>query len=310
MPPVSVLMPRCQPKQATLTFRAPRNRHLGMKRNIKGSWIREVSTWRKISLNTWATPDNPSVLGVLEIDVGELQRYLKERSEESGVKCTPTHAVTRALAMTLRRYPDVNVYVRGHRIWQRDDVDIFIQVAIPIDDDKGKADLSGAVIRRADTKRIEEIASELRDRAQKVRERSDGKMAKTRGLLQKLPNFATRWSLKVLGHLQYDLNLRIPNTPRDPFGSAMVTSVGMFGISQAFAPIVTFSRCPIVVLTGQIEDRPVAHDGEVVIRSMCNLSTTFDHRIFDGFQAGRLAKMVRRCLEQPELLDADPSDVD
>jgi pyruvate dehydrogenase E2 component (dihydrolipoamide acetyltransferase) len=281
-----------------------------MKRNIQGSWLRDISQWRKISLNTWSTPDNPSVHGLLEIDVSELQSFLEKRSEESGVKCTITHAVTRAVAMTLSRYPDVNVYVRGHSIWQRDDVDMFLQVAMPIDNESGKADLSGAVIRRADTKRVEEIAGELRDRAQAVRERRDGEMAQTRGMLHKLPNFVTRWSLKFLGHLQYDFNLRIPGTPRDPFGSAMITSVGMFGISYAFAPIVTFSRCPIVVLTGAVEDRAVPRDGEVVIRPMCNLATTFDHRIFDGFQAGRLAKMVRRCLENPELLDLEPREVD
>lgn len=277
-----------------------------MKRNIKGWWLRDISTWRKISLNTWSEPDNPSVLGLLDVDVSELERFLEKRSEESGVKCTMTHAVTRAVAMTLRRYPDVNVLVRGHRIWQREDVDIFLQVAMPIDDDAGKADLSGAVIRRADTKRVEEIAIELRERAKAVRERRDGKMAETRGLLQKLPNFATRWSLSALGFMQYALNVRVPNTPRDPFGSAMVTSVGMFGISHAFAPIVTFSRCPIVVLTGVVEERAVVRDGEIVIRPMCNLATTFDHRIFDGFQAGQMAKAVRSCLQQPELLDADP----
>jgi len=280
-----------------------------MKRNIKGSWIRDVSTWRKISLNTWSKPDNPSVLGLIEIDVSDLLAFLERRSEEAGVKCTMTHAVTRAVAMTLRRYPDVNVYVRGHRIWQRDDVDIFLQVAMPLDDEQGKADLSGAVIRRADTKRVEAIAQELRDRAKAVREQRDGEMAKTRGTLHSLPNFLTRWSLKVLGHLQYDANLRVPGTPRDPFGSAMVTSVGMFGISHAFAPLVTFSRCPIVVLTGAVEDRPVARDGEVVIRPICNLATTFDHRIFDGFQGGQLAKMVRTCLEKPEMLDADPATI-
>lgn len=73
-----------------------------------------------------------------------------------------------------------------------------------------------------------------------------------------------------------------------------------------FAPIVTFSRCPMVVPTGQIEDRAVVRDGEVVARPMCNLTTCFDHRIFDGYQGGCLARMVMRCLEQPELLDEDP----
>jgi pyruvate dehydrogenase E2 component (dihydrolipoamide acetyltransferase) len=278
-------------------------------RNIEGRWLREVSAWRKISLNTWSAPDNPSVFGLLEVNAGPLLAFLEDRSATAGVKCTVTHAVTRAVAMTMRRYPDVNVFVRGHRVWQREDVDIFLQVAIPADEGSGRADLSGAIIRRADTLRVEEIARQLRDRARAVRERRDGAMAETRSLLQRLPNFATRWSLKALGFLQYDLNLRIPGSPHDPFGSAMVTSVGMLGISTGFAPIVTFSRCPIVVLTGQVEDRAVVRDGAVVASPMCNLAVTFDHRVFDGYQGGLMARMVTSCLEQPEQLDADPREI-
>jgi pyruvate dehydrogenase E2 component (dihydrolipoamide acetyltransferase) len=208
--------------------------------------------------------------------------------------------------MALRQYPDCNVVVRGRRIWLRDEVDVFLQVAMPVPGDTGKADLSGTVIRRADTKRIEDIASELRNLAEAVRAKKDGKMAETRGLLQSLPGPLVRAALAVIGHLQYDLNLSLPNTPRDPFGGAMVTSVGMFGISRAYAPLVTFSRCPIITLIGQMEDRPVVHDGEVVIRKMCTLTGTFDHRVLDGYLAGKIGGSLKSLLETPELLDLDP----
>lgn len=276
--------------------------------NVKGRWAKKVSTWRKISLNTWSTPDNPTIYGVLEVEVDALLEYLSERSEETGVKCTMTHAVTRAMAMILRRYPDCNVVVRGRRIWLRDDVDVFLQVAMPIPGKPGKADLSGTVIRQADTKRVEAIAEELREQADAVRAKKDGNMAKTRGTLGSLPNPVVALSLKALGFLQYELNVPVPGTPRDPFGGAMVTSVGMFGVSEAFAPIVTFSRCPIITLIGAVEERPVVRDGEIVIRKMCTIAGTFDHRILDGFLAGKVGGSLRKLLENPELLDLDPLD--
>lgn len=276
--------------------------------NVKGRWIKRLSTWRKISLNTWSRPDNATIYGALDIEAEALLDYLDARSEEAGVKCTPTHAVTRAMAMALRKYPECNVLVRGRRIWQRDDVDVFLQVAIPIEDGAGKADLSGAVIRRADTKTVGDIARELRDRAEAVRAQKDGKMAQTRGMLQRLPGPLVRCSLAALSFLQYELNIAVPGTPRDPFGGAMVTSVGMFGISRAYAPLVTFSHAPIIALIGRVEPRPVVRDGEVVIRQMFTLTGTFDHRVLDGFGAGKLAGALRRLLERPELLDLDPKD--
>jgi pyruvate dehydrogenase E2 component (dihydrolipoamide acetyltransferase) len=200
--------------------------------------------------------------------------------------------------------------VRGRRIWQRDDVDVFLQVAMPAGESTAKADLSGAVIRRADRLRVEDVARQLRDKAAAVREKRDGDMAKTRGLLFSLPGPAVKLGLALIDLVQYGLNVSLPGVPRDPFGSVMVSSVGMLGINLAFAPIVTFSHCPSVVLVGQIEDRPVVRDGCVVVRPMCSITATFDHRVFDGLQGGRMVGMLRTCLEAPDLLDRDPLDPD
>lgn len=272
--------------------------------NVPGRWLDQLTTWRKIALNTWAEPDNATIYGAIEVDVGPLQAYLTERSEQHQVKCTITHAVTRALAILLRRYPDCNVLVRGRRIWLRDQVDIFHQVAMPLDEAEGKADLSGAVVRRADEKLVHEIARDLREQAAAVRDKRDGQMAKTRSMLFALPGPVMHGALKLLGWLSYALNLDVPGSPRDPFGSAMVTTVGMFGIKLAYAPLVTFSRCPVLVLVGAIEDRAVVRDGTIVARPMCTITATLDHRVLDGYLAGMLAREMKRLLEEPRLLDA------
>jgi pyruvate dehydrogenase E2 component (dihydrolipoamide acetyltransferase) len=274
--------------------------------NVPGRWLKRVSTWRKLSLNTWHTPDNATIYGTLDIDVGPVQAYLKKKSEESGVKVSLTHAVTRGLALVLRRYPEANVLVRRRKLWLRRDVDIFHQVAMPVEGESNKADLSGATIRQADTKPITEIARELKERAEAVRAKKDGEMAKTRSLMGRLPNFLLRWILRVIDWFSYTLNLRLPTVPRDPFGGAMVTAVGMFGIKTALAPLVTFSRVPILLLVGQVEDRAVVREGQIVVRPMCTITATLDHRIIDGYLGGILSKEMVGYLEHPERLDEDP----
>ena len=271
--------------------------------NVPGRWLKKSTIWRKLSLNTWSTPDNPTMHGVLEVDIGPMIDYLKRKTGETGVKCTMTHAVARTLAILLRRYPEANVLVRRRRIWLRRDVDIFHQVAIPIPGQKGGADLSGAVIRQADTKSVPQIAGELAQMAEAVRQKKDGDMAKTRNLLMVLPDVVTRWAVRILGWLTYGLNLDVPTSPRDPFGGAMVTSIGMYGIQMAFAPIVTFSRAPLVMVVNQVEDRPVVRDGQIVIRPRLTLTCSIDHRVMDGYQAGILARDMKELLENPDLLD-------
>jgi len=275
-------------------------------RNVAGRWLGRLTTWRKLSLNTWTAPDNATIYGSLEIDVGPLQDFLRKRSEEAGVKCTMTHAVSRALAMILRRYPDCNVLVRGRRLWAREDVDVFHQVAVP-GGAPGSADLSGVVIRKADTKTVQDIARELHERAEAVRLERDPELARTRNVFKYLPGPALYRLLQALDWLSYRWNLRVPGSPKDAFGGAMVTSVGMLGIKQAYAPLVTFSHCPVLVLVGQVEDRAVVRDGQIVARPMCTMTATLDHRILDGVQAATLSSTMQRLLENPALLDADPS---
>lgn len=95
--------------------------------------------------------------------------------------------------------------------------------------------------------------------------------------------------------------------PRDPFGGAMVTNVGMLGIPRGFAPIVTFTRCPIVIVVGSVEERPAVRDGQVVARPMFTLGAAMDHRIMDGFQAARLAAGIRLLLEEPAAWTSAPT---
>ncbi|MBM4397774.1 MAG: 2-oxo acid dehydrogenase subunit E2, partial [Deltaproteobacteria bacterium] len=67
-----------------------------------------------------------------------------------------------------------------------------------------------------------------------------------------------------------------------------------------------FSRAPIVIVVGQVEDRPAVREGRVVARPMCTLTASIDHRVLDGYQAGKLAASIKTLLESPEMLDAEP----
>jgi pyruvate/2-oxoglutarate dehydrogenase complex dihydrolipoamide acyltransferase (E2) component len=98
-----------------------------------------------------------------------------------------------------------------------------------------------------------------------------------------------------------ELNLHLPTLgmPRDPFGTAVITNVGRFGIDTAFAPFVPLGRCPMLVLLTEVKDRPVCIDGRVEARPVLRLCATFDHRIVDGAAAGRLATRIIADIEQP-----------
>ena len=80
----------------------------------------------------------------------------------------------------------------------------------------------------------------------------------------------------------------------------MVSSVGMFGIQHAYAPLSPYYRIPFLVLVGEVSERPAVVDGQVVPRPMFTIGATMDHRYVDGFHAARLARGARDYLEDPK----------
>nr|WP_241520918.1 2-oxo acid dehydrogenase subunit E2 [Steroidobacter cummioxidans] len=76
-----------------------------------------------------------------------------------------------------------------------------------------------------------------------------------------------------------------------------ITSLGPLGGVSA-TPVI---NRPEVAIIGpnKIVERPVVRDGQIVIRKMMNLSSSFDHRVIDGAEAAEFIQRLRAVLEQP-----------
>jgi 2-oxoglutarate dehydrogenase E2 component (dihydrolipoamide succinyltransferase) len=83
-------------------------------------------------------------------------------------------------------------------------------------------------------------------------------------------------------------------------GTFSITNGGVFG-SLLSTPILNPPESAILGLH-KIEDRPIARDGEVVIRPMMYLALSYDHRIIDGRDAVTFLVKVKEGLENPEQL--------
>ena len=83
-----------------------------------------------------------------------------------------------------------------------------------------------------------------------------------------------------------------------------VTSLGALGGIMA-TPIINPPEVAIIGVN-KIAHRPVVRGDAVAIAKMMNLSSSFDHRIIDGFEAAAFIKTVKDCLEAPTTLIATP----
>lgn len=252
--------------------------------------------WRKIAGATWGPPADPQVYGDLDIDAGSLQEYLRSVRERTGVRVTTTHLATRAVALALRRVPEANGMLRLGRFSPHGTVDVFVIVAL----EDGR-DLSGVKIREADRKSAVDIATELAERAERLRTGRDPDLGRTKGLLDALPPPLLRAGLRAADFVTGTLGLDLPRAglPHQPFGGAMVSSVGMLGLQHAYSALSPYYRVPMVLLVGEIAPRPVVVAGRVDARPVLGLTATLDHRYVDAYQASRIAQVMREYLEHP-----------
>ena len=267
-----------------------------------GGRRRKLGGWRKLANAQWGPPNDPQIYGDIDVDATALLEFRDRLREQTGAPVTVTHLVGKAIAHAMASSRDLNVRLFAGNVVQRDTIDVFFIVSA----EQG-SELSGVKVERADEKGVADIAAELASRAGRIRTGTDEEFGKTKSMLGRTPHWALRYAMRLSAWLTADLDLDLKRfgLPRQAFGSAMVTSVGMFGIQHAYAPLARTYRVPLLVLVGEITPKPVVVDGDIVARPILTLSVTLDHRYLDGFHAARLARATREYCEDPAKFEPD-----
>jgi len=257
--------------------------------------MKRLSGWRRIADAMWSAPNDPQVYGMIEVEARPLQDFLG-RLRADGKRVTVTHAVGRALALAMKQVPELNVRLLAGYALPRETIDVFFITAV-----EGGRDLSGVKIERADEKPIGEIAEELARRAARQKSGDDPELAKSKRAMAVLPKAVLRPALHLSAFLSGDLDksLKALGLEHSPFGSAMVTSVGMFGLPMGFAPLAWMYKVPLLLLVGEVTEKPVAVEGRVEVRPVLPICATIDHRYADGWHVSKLLRPFKAYLENP-----------
>jgi len=238
----------------------------------------------------------------LDIDMTKTLPYIESKRKETGDKITVTHLVIKAVGCLLKSTPNVNGRLVFGRYYPASSADVGCLVAI---DTPQGPDLANCKIKNANKKTLKEISTELKGKAKVLRAGKDEEFKKSKPLLRVLPTFLIQPVVSMVGWLGA-LGFTIPalGVKAYPFGTAMVTSVGMLGLDFALVPHTPFAHVPLIVMIGKYGKRPVVNDqGKVIVKDILPITVTIDHRFLDGKTGGAMAKAFRRCLEDPASME-------
>ena len=88
-------------------------------------------------------------------------------------------------------------------------------------------------------------------------------------------------------------------------GTITITSLGKLG-GIASTPVINLPEVGIIGVNRAVE-RPMVFNGQIAVRLMMNLSSSFDHRFVDGYDAAAMIQRIKEMLEHPATIFFDPS---
>ncbi|MEP6858973.1 MAG: 2-oxo acid dehydrogenase subunit E2 [Deltaproteobacteria bacterium] len=255
---------------------------------------KRLQGWRRVAAAMWHDADDPQIFGRLELDARPVRRVIDE-GRRAGVHVTATHVVGCAVAHALDKVPELNVQIRHGRAYPRPTIDVFFIAAV------ANGDLSGIKLVDVPHKSVTDVARALGERATAIKEGRDAALGRSKWMMDAIPAPLLRPALRASAYLTQRLRVDLPRfgLPRSPFGSAMISSVGMFGLPEGFAPLAWMYDVPLLVLVGELAQRAVVENGQVVAREVLPITATIDHRYVDGWHLARTFDAFREYLGTP-----------
>ena len=261
--------------------------------------------WRVTAAAIYTAPSDSRVYGSLDIDVTEAKRFMDEK-RRSGVKITMVHLTTAVLARAVAfDVPELNCFIRRGSVVGRKRLNVMVPVMLD-----SQSGVSSVIVNDAHARPVSDLADDIRQLARRSRGGSESRASQNKYLLNKIPWPLRRAVFKFLKWLTVDLGveLRPLGLSSDSFGSFIVSDIGSFGLTTGMAALFPAAKIPAVIIMGKMEEKPVVRDGKVVIRTILPLTGTFDHRIVDGMQIGKLGRAIHRNFGRPEWLNETPEE--
>ena len=172
------------------------------------------------------------------------------------LKLSINDIIIKVAAAALIQHPQVNASFQDKAVRYYDHADIGVAVAI-------EDGLITPIIRAADQKSLSQIAAEVRDLADRARNRK----------------------LK----------------PEEYMGATFsISNLGMFGIDE-FTAVINPPEGAILAV-GAMTPKPVVRNNEIVVKQMMHVTMSCDHRVIDGATGAKFLQTFKKILENPLLL--------
>ena len=294
-------------KQAATT---PKKRKRRMGDRADGRLIRTLYPMNKFMPYIMRTRNDACNLFADSIDLTETDPYIRSKIKEGKVNFSFLHVFLAAYVRTVAKRPEINRFVSGNRIFARNNIVVNMTIKTTMSADAPDTCIK-VYFEPTDT--IDEVYEKFNAVVEEIKNQPDDKTSfdKLNKVLSLIPGLLCRWAVKFLNFLDYFGWLPKSLLWLSPFhGSMIITSMGSLGIRPIYHHIYNFGNLPTFLAYGtKRTELYLDAEGNVKKRKMVDLKAVTDERICDGFYYASAFKLIKKMVENPELLEIPPETV-
>ena len=256
------------------------------------------TSWRKTASTIYKKPVDSKIFGSVEIDITDLENYIAEK-RKSGVKITLTHFFLVATARAIKEIPELNTYVKRGNIYSHEQISATVSVLLQ------SGEMGSVKMLNADKLTLTESAIKLKEEIQKTYKGDENATMQMKEKLAAIPWPLRGWVYQSIKYITTTLGISIPplGLSANNFGSFILSNIGSIGLDIGYPALMPSANIAFVLILGGVTKKPWVVNDEIVPRSILMLGAALDHRVIDASHGGKLFRLLKRFVKNPELLE-------
>ncbi|MCR4679227.1 MAG: 2-oxo acid dehydrogenase subunit E2 [Lachnospiraceae bacterium] len=265
-----------------------------------GKVIRDIDSMHYIMPLMYPNRCDNEAFMTLHINLEKTEEYIKQKNKENpDNKIAIFEIIIAATLKAIRLRPHMNRFIANKTMYQRNELTAAFTVKKNFRDD-GEETLARVVAEDGDT--LDTINKKVVDQINFCKTSTD-ESSEAMNFIQKLPG---KKFIGVMARM-LDRHGLMPKSviATDPYQCTVVlTNLGSIGMNIGYHHLMNWGTTSIFIVIGKKHNRPhYDKDGNITMRREMSLSITIDERISDGFYYARSLRLLKKLIENPELLE-------
>ncbi|MCQ2752697.1 MAG: 2-oxo acid dehydrogenase subunit E2 [Bacilli bacterium] len=284
-----------------MNFVTKRKRKFGDRKD--GHLMKDAPVMNRLMATLYPNRCDNEVSSTINVDITNLMNFVKEHNQSDPNRPIKFfHCFLAALTRVLNERRLLLRFVQNGKLYERDEIKISFTAKRGFSDHAEEAIIS--YIPKA-TDNVYDVASfilgqvkDCRDPEKIAAEKADNHSMES---LEKLPHWLFRFVARTLRFLdRHGGKLPADVLKEDPsFSTAMVANLGSIKANSVYHHLNNYGSCSMMLTIGTIKETIIDNQKRYVV----DITSTFDERIADGFYFIHSVDVMKKYLENPQLLE-------